>query len=173
MHFISDQTMQGPALCLVLISCLATAEQYSGTETRGVFPVDVGSRLYSVGTIQSNSRIYKRTIPASFRTAWAELLKTTHAFTFRSLSGLFGPKRFVKVGTTEDAVADFKSLISKLERSKTQHTLVGKAGDLEITLYKEPHYPSTPMITVRENDRAIRRIMYVKTPEEAQKYLNY
>ena len=108
--------MHGTTLLLVICG-LAAAEYHGATETlpeTGDISILRRGDLQRYGTFvgagQTNSRRNKRAISSVFREAWVRLLKTTLGFRVVQYSDGSKGKYFVKLGSVEDARADFYSL---------------------------------------------------------------
>lgn len=165
-----------PAMLLVLLSCFAAADQNSDGNTvdhagdANTFHGDnflhgfVGYRD-NIGVRDAFSLRQKRATP-SFLRAWAELLETTLGSQWVKLHGSDKVKTFVKVGTLDDAVADFKSL-GPIGIKQEGATIIGRTDDTVLRL-DLPSEVGRPKLSLGTSGYDAGLIYYADNAEAAQ-----
>ena len=118
-----------------------------------------------IGARQVYTLRQKRGTTSVFR-LWAELLKTTLGSRWVKFHGGNNVMTFIKVGTLDDAVKDFK-LLGPTRVKQEGNTLLGQAGDKAIEL-KLPSDTTRPKLYLGRNKYDSGLIYYVETPEDAQ-----
>ena len=181
-YFILDHIMRGSILCLLLITGIAATKQYGDNS----FPKrwetnvlrkeglpDYSEKYHAIDTVWADYRQNKRAFPTYlFRAAWTKLIATTYGFRFVQLPNGQTWKLFVKIGTEQDALADFKS-----PRPKNVEQHDGDIGG-RLTGQVEGKYvvlreisADIPVPVLQLGNKNARQISYVETPQQAQAYL--
>ena len=117
--------MHGSILCLVLITGIAASKHHGDNSFPSHWETNVlhvrkeglpdySEKYHAIDTVWEDYRQNKRAFPTYlFRAAWTKLVATTYGFRFVQLPNGQTWKLFVKIGTEQDALADFKSLRPK------------------------------------------------------------
>ena len=175
LYLILDLTMRASTLLLVLISGLAAADQYGDSrlypdaDDTNIFREDISPgglgryRAY-IAIHQTNAGRYKRGASTVLR-AWGQLVKRTQGFRWIKLSDGFKSKTFIKIGSVEDALADFYSL-KPTGVKKWGTELTGMAGNQGVKL-RTPS-PKYPILRLYFGNKSVRTITYVETPGQVK-----
>ena len=161
---------------LLLSSGCSAADQDNGSNTfvhaddsnkfhGDIFPRDFDGYGAYIRDRQAYALRQKRGTTSVFR-VWAELLKTTLGFRWVKFHGGDNVMTFIKVGTLDDAVEDFK-LLGPTRVKQEGNTLLGQAGDKAIEL-ELPSDTTRPKLYLGRNGYDSGLIYYVETPEDAQ-----
>ena len=153
-----------PTLLLGLMSGLATADQHGvGSSYAGdAVSKDFGVRERHANIETDKQRQRRGTSPAL--TAWAKLVKTTLSFRWLHYSDGSKFKTFIKIGSVDDAIADFNSL----GPTRIQHVgdaIIGKAGNQAVILLLRSS--GIPRATLQFGNKSPRTIRYCDTREQA------
>ena len=107
-----------------------------------------------------------------YRAAWVRLLKTTQGFKWIGMPDGSKTKLFVKLGSPEDARADFYSLRPTGIAKHEGDVLVGEVGNQKVALQTFKAQSAGSFGSMRtigsENGRVI---MYFETPQQADMFL--
>ena len=165
----SDRAMRVQTILLVVVSSLGAADKVGDTDKfhhaddTSIFHGIISPRA-NIGVPQSISLRHKRGT-SSILLAWTRLLRTTFGFGWVKVRGADKVKTYVKVGTLDDAVTDFKSL-GPTEYRQKENTLFGRVGN-KIVMLDVPSDAGQPKLYFGTNKIFSRLIYYVESPKEA------
>ena len=166
----SDREMRVQTILLVVVSSIGAADKVGDTgrfhhaaEDTSIFRKNISPRD-NIGVLQANSLRQKRGTSSILR-AWTRLLRTTFGFEWVKVRGADKVKTYVKVGTLDDAVTDFKSL-GPTEYRQLGNTLFGQAGN-KFVMLDVPSDAGQPKLYFETNNYFSRLIYYVESPKAA------
>ena len=116
-------------------------------------------------TRRSNDHRQKRAGASLFTKAMSQLLKSTFGFRWVKLSDGSKVQSFIKVGTVEDAFADFNSF-GPTGVTQVGNKLSGRAGRQAVGVVTAS--PESPLPQLYIGDKLSKLVYYVETPEKAQ-----
>ena len=162
-----------PTLLLLIMSYLTAADQHRNThqdaDDTTMFGEDISHggmgryRAY-IGTRQTNADRHKRGV-LSFLRAWIRVVRSTLGFRWVKYDDHSKGKTFVKVGTEEDALADFYSLGPTAVR-REGNEITGLAGNHAVQLETPSADMPIPILYVA--NKRVKTIIYAENRLQAQ-----